>query len=198
MKKILLLFMMGCASITPDFKQEEVIAGKSQIVFYWPSQWQSQWGRYIISINGEDKIVLRNEGYFSIRVDVGRIDISSRHFQNKDFILNTKLHAKSKKQYFLKLDTQPKEVTLMSAMGDITSVGTVISGLKSHQKLKEGRGSYKDASNYIKAEQLKLEMEHKKTKPLGFHVLTQIENDVALLELETCCSSKKTDKIQKD
>jgi hypothetical protein len=196
MKHLLwLFFLVGCSSVAPDFELKQMVSHSGRIYFYWPYQWQSQWGKYLLSINDDRKIILKNKGFYSFDVKPGLVKISSKHFQFSKFKLSFELRVQKGKEYFFKLDTKPKEVTLLNALGDIATVTTVINGIKSHQRLKEGKGSLQDASNHISAEKQKLESEHNK-KIDGFHTLEQKNQATALLELNTCCSSKNVERIK--
>ena len=49
--------------------------------------------------------------------------------------------------------------------------------------------------NYIDGEKAKIEMKSK-DRPLGYHVLHLVGEKTALLELSSCCSSKRVKKIE--
>lgn len=187
---ILLFLLLSCASNNkPNFKPSAKTPNSARIYVYWPRQWQSQWAEFQIDLNQTPVKILKNEGFIEILNPPAKSELKSHHVQDSKFIVLINVDVKPGKDYFFKLDTQPKELTLMSAWDDISAIGTIVNGMKSQMKLKEGRGSWQDAKNYIKHEQQKLEMEDKK-KELGYHVLLPIDEALALKELESCCSSE--------
>jgi hypothetical protein len=186
LKFIFLSLLLSCAHNKPDYRPPSLAKGMARVTVYWPRQWQSQFGTYRLYVNNDKLKILKNEHYSILDHKPGDLEIRSHHTQDKDYIVLMTIAAKPDGHYFLKLDTQPKEITLMSAFNDITAVGTIVSGMKSEFKLKEGQGNWTDARNLINKEKAVAEMETKK-KALGFHVLLPIDESIALEELKKCC-----------
>jgi len=166
----LLLVFTSCSSVKPDYLSKETNIKKAIVNLYWPRQWQSQWGKYKLYINNKPQVILKNEGYFGTYTNPGVVEIKTHHVQDEKFINIIKLKAQTGRQYFLKLDTQSEKVTIASAIGDITSTITIVDGDKEQAKTDN--------------------------KPLGHHVIIQVDSKVAKSELLTCCSSKNIIKIK--
>jgi hypothetical protein len=186
LKVLLLLILVSCTHHKPNYQPRPLPKGMSRVTVYWPRQWQSKWGTYRLYANNQKLKILKNEFYYEIDQLPGPIEIKSHHTQDQAFIVTITLSAKPNKHYFLKLDTQPKEVTIMSAFDDIMAVGSIVSGMKSELKLKEGKGSWTDAKNLIDKEKAVAEMESKR-EALGYHVLMPVDESLAVVELIKCC-----------
>jgi hypothetical protein len=186
LKLLLIFILVSCAHNKPSYHPKPLSKGKSRIIVYWPRQWQSQWATFRLYANNEKLKILKNEHFYVIDHEPGMIEVKSHHTQDSNFIVLMTILTKADQVYFLKLDTQPKEVTLMSAYDDIMAVGSIVSGMKSEMRLKEGRGSWKDAKNLIDKEKAKAVMESRR-EALGYHVLLPMEEQVAVEEIKKCC-----------
>ena len=186
--KLLLLFLaISCAhEIKPYYRPKPLEKGMTRVIVYWPEQWQSKWATFRLYANDKKLKILKNEYYYIIDHVPGNLEVKSHHTQDKDFIVAITISAKANGQYFLKLDTEPKEVTWMSAFDDIMAVSSIVSGIKSELKLKEGRGSWGDAKNLIDKEKAVAVMESKR-QATGYHVLLPIDQALAEEEMRKCC-----------
>ncbi len=187
----LLLLICSCAHNKPDYKSSPIPEKNSRLTIYWPRQWQSQWGKFKVYLNDKPHMVLKNEGVTSIDFQEDEVVVKTHHFQDEDLVILTTLKTKEKREYFLKLDTQPEEVTAFSAMGDVFSVVTLVKGMKSDLRMREtGAASLSDLKNKIDMEKDQQEIKAK-SKPLGHHVLVSVPEAEARVELVKCCSSKR-------
>lgn len=187
LKLFFLSLLLSCAhKIEPDYRPRPLEKGLARVIVYWPKQWQSKWATFRLYANNQKLKILKNEHYYVIDHLPGNLEIKSHHTQDHSFIVAMTISAKANGSYFLKLDTEPKELTLMSAFDDIMAVSTIVSGMKSELKLKEGRGSWSDAKNLIDKEKAVAVMESKR-QAVGYHVLLPIDEAIAVEELKKCC-----------
>lgn len=193
-----LLLVSACTTNNPNFKPKAPEPDAARIYVYWPRQWQSQWGKFKIYFNNMPYKILKNEGYLEYLQIEGEVEIKSHHFQDENFIVLTRLLAQKNKNYYFKLDTQPREVTLSSAISDVLSIGTVVNGVKSEAKMNQTKtADWDDIKNKIEYDEMKNE-QAKLSKETGHHVLLPIEEAKAIAELKACCTSKETEEVEKN
>lgn len=194
--KLLFFFILvfACAHKKPDYQDPKPQSqDKAHVTIYWPRQWQSQWGEFDFFLNEKPLKRLLNEGYFQFEVEPGEATLKSHHFQDEKFLLFTKLNLQKGRRYFMKLDTQPEDVSLLGLASDVMSVVTVVNGFKSELKLEAGKGSWKDLKNKIEKD---IELEDAKgEKAFGYHVIIPMKEEDAVKELKACCSSKRLEVI---
>lgn len=194
---LLLATLFSCAHKAPHQTDPgKLPPHQGRIFVYWPRQWQSQWGKFDLYANDRPLKRLQNEGYLQFDHDAGPLTIHSRHFQEKDFEVQVSLKVLPGKTYYLKLDTEPKDLTLLSVYDATMKVMTLVNGVKSEIRLDSGKGAtWKDVKNIVEKEKTLAEMRVPKKEYLGHHVLIQQDSLVAEAELKECCSFERVEEI---